>query len=64
MTNFDRLKELDAEQVATLFNSVGHCLPKMLDGKYPEERCVKFSNECKECITDYLQSEVTDNENL
>ena len=61
-TNFDRLKELDAEEVASLFCSVGHCLPKLLDGNYPAERCLKFSNNCKECITDYLYSEVKDNE--
>ena len=61
-TNFDRLKELDEEEVSSLFNSVGHCLPKMMDGDYPKDRCLKFSNGCKECITDYLRSEVTDND--
>ena len=56
-TNFDRLMELDAEEVATLFCSLGNCLPKMLDGEYDEERCLKFAK-CKDCIADYLQSEV------
>ena len=57
-TNFDRLKELEAEDVANLFCMTGHCLPKMLDGDYPRERCLKFSTKCIACITDYLQSEV------
>ena len=61
-TNFDRLKDLDAERVAALFCSTGHCLPKMLDGNYPKERCSRYSNKCKECITDYLHSEVTDDD--
>ena len=60
-TNFDRLKSLEAEEVATLFCSVGHCLPKMLDGNYPKCRCQKFSNNCVECITDYLESEAKKN---